>query len=601
MQTVKESEGLYHIFKQIWYNNELGKVLYVLIYRFVAEWRINMSDIMVQIPFHKIMERVMFEKENYNTVYGVSNLYTHDGKKDLSLFEHSLENPFGPAAGPHTQLAQNLIAAYVGGSRFFELKTVQILDGHDLHVEKPCIRADDECYNVEWSTELYVPQALEEYIKGWYAIKLIAKEYGFGDPDKFIFNMSVGYNLEGIQSKKIDDFIEGLKDASNTETWKECENWALEHVEEFKNVDKAYIKSISPQICNSITLSTMHGCPSDEIEGIITHLLTNKKINTYLKCNPTLLGYEFVRKTMDDMGYDYMSFDTHGFDSDLQFEDAVILIRKMQELAKENDLVFGVKLSNTFHVKIKNSELPGQDMYMSGKALYPLTINVAAKLAKEFDGKLPMSFSGGADANNIKDIFSTGIWPITVATILLKPTGYQVIKKLATLLDECEFPADQTVNVSLLEELAKNSIEDKNYRKSEVARKKPLLTFGENVNVRVECKVTCGSCVNVCPNRANTTLMVDGVKRMLHVDDYCNECGNCYIFCPDKCTPYKDRLTLFAGRKELENSTNQGFAVVGDSLVYRMDGEIKESAFRDTPETIQSFVEALREQQPYLL
>lgn len=562
---------------------------------------VKMSDIMVQIPFHKIMERVMFEKENYNTVFGVSNLYTHDGNKELSLFGGKIENPFGPAAGPHTQLAQNLVASYVGGSRFFELKTVQTLDGHDLHVDKPCIRADDECYNVEWSTELYVTQALEEYIKGWYAIKLIAKEYGFGDPDKFIFNMSVGYNLEGIQSKKIDDFIEGLKDASHTDTWKECETWALEHVAEFKHIDEAYIKSISPRICNSITLSTMHGCPSDEIEGIITHLLTNKKINTYLKCNPTLLGYDFVRKTMDDMGYDYMTFEKEGFENDLQYDVAVDLIKRMQELGKANGLAFGVKLSNTFHVKITNNELPGQDMYMSGKALYPLTINVAAKLAKDFDGKLPMSFSGGADANNIQKIFNTGIWPITVATILLKPTGYNVVKKLATLLDECEFPADQTVDVAKLEALAKEVIDDKNYRKSEVARKKPLSVFGDNINVGVECKVTCGSCVNVCPNRANTTLMVDGVKRMMHIDDYCNECGNCYIFCPDKCTPYKDRLTLFAGKKELEDSTNQGFAVVNDIVVYRFESEVKECVITEAPQVIQNFITAIKEQQPYLL
>ncbi len=562
---------------------------------------VKMSDIMVQIPFHKIMERVMFEKENDHTIFGVSNLYTHDGNKDLNLFGGKLENPFGPAAGPHTQLAQNLVAAYVGGSRFFELKTVQTLDGHDLHVEKPCIRADDECYNVEWSTELYVTQALEEYIKGWYAIKLIAKEYGLGDPEKFIFNMSVGYNLEGIQSKKIDDFIEGLKDASHTNTWKECEEWALAHVNEFKNIDEAYIKSISPKICNSITLSTMHGCPSGEIEGIITYLLTNKKINTYLKCNPTLLGYDFVRKTMDEMGYDYMTFEKEGFEHDLQYVDAVALIKKMQELGKENGLAFGVKLSNTFHVKVKNNELPGEDMYMSGKALYPLTINVAAKLAKDFDGKLPMSFSGGADVNNIRQIFNTGIWPITVATVLLKPTGYNVTKKLATLLDECAFPADQTVDVAELEKLAKEAIEDKNYRKSEGARKKSLAVFGDNVSVKVDCKVTCGSCVNVCPNRANTTLNVTGAKRMMHIDDYCNECGNCYIFCLDKCAPYKDRLTLFAGKKELEDSTNQGFAVSNDAVIYRFEGEVKECAISEAPEVIQDFIAAIKKQQPYLL
>ena len=33
------------------------------------------------------------------------------------------------AAGPHTQLAQNLVAAYYAGARFFELKTVQKMDG----------------------------------------------------------------------------------------------------------------------------------------------------------------------------------------------------------------------------------------------------------------------------------------------------------------------------------------------------------------------------------------------------------------------------------------------------------------------------------------
>ena len=556
---------------------------------------------MVQIPFHKMMERIMLEKKAYNTVYGVSNLYTHEGVKDLYIFEQKLENPFGPAAGPHTQLAQNLVASYVGGSRFFELKTVQILDGHDLHVDKPCIRADDECYNVEWSTELYVPQALEEYIKGWYAIKLIAKEYGFGDPEKFIFNMSVGYNLEGIQSKKIDDFIEGLKDASHTNTWKECEEWALTHLDEFEHIDEAYIKSISPKICNSITLSTMHGCPRHEIEGIITHLLTNKKINTYLKCNPTLLGYDFVRKTLDRMGYDYMTFEKHGFESDLQYPEAVTLIKKMQELGSANGLTFGVKLSNTFHVKITNNELPGQDMYMSGKALYPLTINVAAKLAKDFDGKLPMSFSGGADANNIQKIFDTGIWPITVATILLKPTGYNVIKKLATLLDECEFPVDQKVDVDKLEALANEAIGDKNYQKSETARNKSLLTFGENKNVRVECKVVCGSCVNVCPNRANTTVKVEDKKRMLHIDDYCNECGNCYIFCPDKCTPYQDRFTLFQNREALEDSSNEGFTVLGDEVVYRFEGKVGECKRIDAPDVVRNFITAIEEQQPYLL
>ena len=71
----------------------------------------------------------------------------------------SIETPFGPAAGPNTQLAQNIVAAYVAGARFFELKTVQKMDGAELAacINRPCILAEDECYNCEWSTELDRP------------------------------------------------------------------------------------------------------------------------------------------------------------------------------------------------------------------------------------------------------------------------------------------------------------------------------------------------------------------------------------------------------------------------------------------------------------
>lgn len=57
---------------------------------------------------------------------------------------------------------------------------------------------------------------------------------------------------------------------------------------------------------------------------------------------------------------------------------------------------------------------------MSGRALFPLSINVAAVLSRAFDGKLPISYSGGASQLTIRDIFDTGIRPITMATDLLK-------------------------------------------------------------------------------------------------------------------------------------------------------------------------------------
>ena len=79
--------------------------------------------------------------------------------------------------------------------------------------------------------------------------------------------------------------------------------------------------------------------------------------------------------------------------------------------------------------------MPGEEMYMSGRALYPLTISLASKMSEEFKGRLPISFSGGADYFNIVDIFNTGIQPITVATTILKPGGYERLKQLSEVLE----------------------------------------------------------------------------------------------------------------------------------------------------------------------
>ena len=168
-----------------------------------------------------------------------------------------------------------------------------------------------------------------------------------GAPDGFMFNMSVGYDLEGIMSPKIDSFIEGLKDASQTSIWSECANWALSNLPLFSDIDEEYVRSISPKVCGSITLSTLHGCPPQEIERISMYLIEKKHLNTFIKCNPTILGYDFARKTMDRLGFSYMSFDDRHFKEDLQFSDAVPMMKRLERAAAENNVSFGVKLTNT--------------------------------------------------------------------------------------------------------------------------------------------------------------------------------------------------------------------------------------------------------------
>lgn len=441
-----------------------------------------MSDKMIPIPFGKLMNAIAAEYAGEGTIFGERDFYKAPKNHTLNFFNEKLETPFGPAAGPHTQLAQNIVAAYLCGARFFELKTVQKLDGDDLPVSKPCILAEDEGYNVEWSTELYVEEAYEEYVKAWFILHVLSKELELGSPDGFVFNMSVGYDLEGIKLLKIDNFIENLKDASKTKIFRECREFLKKHINEFKKVTLEDIDVISPHVCTSITLSTLHGCPAGEIERIAAYLISEKKLNTFIKCNPTLLGYDFARNTMDRMGYDYLSFTDFHFKDDLQYEDAVPMLKRLMALADENNLAFGVKITNTFPVEIKCNELPGEEMYMSGRALYPLSISLAAKLSSEFEGKLRISYSGGADVTNIGAIVDSGIWPVTVATTILKPGGYARLKQIAGVFSETQYKEFAGVDARAVRALAdeaatsKYHIKDIKPRKSRKSKKElPLM------------------------------------------------------------------------------------------------------------------------------
>ena len=401
-----------------------------------------MSEKMYPIPFKSLMNWVVEEYAASGEIFGVRKAY-HATGKSLPIFGERIETPFGPAAGPNSQLAQNIIAAYMAGARFFEVKTVQKMDGAELAacVPRPCILANDEGYNQEWSTELTVPQAMDEYIKAWCALKVLSKVYGFGDPDGFVFNMSVGYDLEGIKGEKVNTYIDGMMDADKTAIFGECK--AV--LKELFPAESGYIDGISPRVSRSVTVSTLHGCPPDEIERIASYLISEKHLHTFVKCNPTILGYETARRTLDSMGYDYIVFDEHHFNEDLQWVDAVPMFERLQALADSKGPEFGLKLSNTFPVDTTRGELPNDEMYMSGRSLFPLTIEMCHRISRQFKGKMRISFAGGAEYFNCDKLFAAGIWPITVATTILKPGGYNRLLQMVEKVEDMPYkPFDGT-------------------------------------------------------------------------------------------------------------------------------------------------------------
>ena len=348
----------------------------------------------------------------------------------------------GPAAGPHTQLAQNILCAWLSGARYIELKTVQKLD--HLSVDKPCIDAADEGYNTEWSTELTLDQAYDEYLKAWFLLH-VWEAFLFPGTEHprpgFSFTMSVGYDLAGIKSPAMDLFISRMKSSSREpmfdryveETRAFIADPAVRGNAGTAEALRSAAGSIRPEICASVTLSTMHGCPPGEIEAICAYLMEEKGLDTLVKLNPTLLGHLRASEILSHFGFGYIPLTPEGFSKDLPYGDAVPMLRRLLKLARGKGRSFGVKLSNTLAAVNARGVLPGGEMYMSGRALYPLTLELAARMAEDFKGELPISFSGGASARNLAVLLEAGIGPVTMATDFLKPGGYARLNRLAQI------------------------------------------------------------------------------------------------------------------------------------------------------------------------
>ncbi|NQT62685.1 MAG: FAD-dependent oxidoreductase, partial [Candidatus Marinimicrobia bacterium] len=234
-----------------------------------------------------------------------------------------------------------------------------------------------------------------------------------------IFNMSVGYDLDGIMKPNVQQFMDRMENSQD------LLNEKLDLIESIypniKNLD------IPSRMTDNITLSTMHGCPPDEIERIATYLIKERNYHTAVKLNPTLLGPEQLRQILNhDLGYEASVVPDEAFDHDLKYPDALNLIGNLQTHADEAGVEFGLKLTNTLEVQNHRPVFPENEtmMYLSGRALHPISINLAAKLQKDFDGKLDLSFSAGADAFNVADILACNLRPVTTCTDVLKPGGY---------------------------------------------------------------------------------------------------------------------------------------------------------------------------------
>jgi putative selenate reductase len=224
--------------------------------------------------------------------------------------------------------------------------------------------------------------------------------------------------------------------------------------------------------------------------------MEEKSLNTFVKLNPTLLGYKPVRKILDTLGFNYIILKESTFTHDLQWDDAIEIIKHLSKLATDCGRNFGVKLSNTLRIVNTLDILPGDEMYLSGRILFPITITLASRLSREFEGTLPISYSGGASQLNIIKLFETGIKPITVVTELLKPGGYlrmsEMARELEPIIEEKRQP--KVIDVEKLDQLTEETLQENYYRKDWRGTKK---VFVDRELPLTDCYIA--PCVVSCP------------------------------------------------------------------------------------------------------
>ena len=566
------------------------------------------------MPLGRILGRALREWKARESIFDLPSRKWWKGTPGLdtsvSFLGRLAANAVGPAAGPQSQMVQNIVLSWLAGARIFELKTVQILD--ELDIPRPCIDAATIGYNVEWSQELKLEESLTEYVGAWLALHVLreldpaGRREVVGAADPFVFDMSVGYDLKGIQTGGVSRWIDGMRDAGQ----------AIDALRPQLTGELARFRDIEvpSRISDTITLSTFHGCPPDEIEKICEHILVALDMDCIVKLNPTLLGYERVSSLIrDELGYDHVHPVKEAFEEDLQWADALPLLTRLKTLADGRGRQFGIKLTNTLVVENKGSFFSDERMYMSGQPLHVVSMNLLAALRDEADvvgDFLPVSFSAGIDRKNYPDAIALGLTPVTTCTDLLRPGGYgrlasycknletRMAKVGASNVDEFIRKANGHDDRSVKEAMLQNTREyvaglSADPRYSAAKNRTSPKKIGSHL-VLFDC-INCDKCVPVCPNNANFAyelsaeersyrdlvvqpdgrISTDAVDRQFSVAkdhqlacyaDFCNECGNCDVFCPEDGGPYIEKPRLFGATMTFERfDSHDGYVLEADS------------------------------------
>ena len=223
--------------------------------------------------------------------------------------------------------------AWLGGSRIIELKTVQIQD--ELVINRPCIDATNIGFNIEWSQELKLQETLQEYVKASMILDILREENALGISDSellpsdffaTIFDLSVGYDLKGIESEPVTGFIQQIKHAEHL-----VDQLRLQIPDVYARYRDYPFRN---DLVKTATLSTFHGCPRDEIERICHYLLAEMGLHTIIKLNPVQLGKDRLEHILyDSLGYTHLKVNQKAYETGLSLQEALGIVERLEPVS----------------------------------------------------------------------------------------------------------------------------------------------------------------------------------------------------------------------------------------------------------------------------
>jgi len=331
-------------------------------------------------------------------------------------------NPLGPAPGPHTQMAANIVTAYLAGARVFEWKSIRV--SPRASAGRPSLEVGDAARFLDSGQDLGLEDMRREFVGASMLIDLL-RETGVLDRatggDTFaaadcVFDLSLQGDRRGLENPRLVAFVRACQDARGV----------VEELRARIPADLGIPAAVAfrTEIIRSATLLPPPRTSPADVEALATYVVRDLGLDVAIKLRPAALGFERCTLLLQEsLGREAPALRREAFDGEPTLEDLAPVLRTLQARAQARGGQFSVKLLSALPVEGDTRRLPETAQWLAGRPLHVLALEALADLRDLVGPELPVSISAGIDADNVARAIACGAVAVTSCTDLLRPGG----------------------------------------------------------------------------------------------------------------------------------------------------------------------------------